>query len=181
MRLVWVACAVFVCSQVCQAQISSSTINGTVTDATGAVVAKASVTITSVATGFTPSVVTSETGAYIVSDIPPGAYEVSAEAAGFKKAVVSDVRLYVGQTATTDIRLEIGAITESVGVTSTAPLLDETNAQVGTVIEGKLLTEIPLNGRNFLQLNLLSPGVTRSKNSNTFDPYKLIQPPPVSP
>ena len=173
MRLVWVACAVFVSSQVCQAQISSSTINGTVTDATGAVVAKASVTITSVATGFTRSVVTSDTGAYVVSDIPPGAYEVSAEAAGFKKAVVSDVRLFVGQTATTDIRLEIGAITESVAVTSSAPLLDETNAQVGTVIEGKLLTEIPLNGRNFLQLNLLSPGVTRSKNSNTFDAVQI--------
>src|SRR5437660_6789169 len=99
MRLGWMACAVFVCSQVCQAQISSSTINGTVTDATGAVVARASVTITSVATGFARSVLTSDTGAYVVSDIPPGAYEVSAEAAGFKKAVVSDVRLYVGQTA----------------------------------------------------------------------------------
>src|SRR5207302_449254 len=93
-------------------------------------------------------------GAYVISDLPPGVYEISAEAAGFKKAVVSEVRLYVGQTATTDIHLEIGQVTESVAVTATAPLLQETSSQVGTVIEGKLLTDIPLNGRNFLQLNL---------------------------
>ena len=136
MRLCWVACVVLVCVGVCKAQISGSAINGTVTDATGAVVPKALVTITSVATGFVRTVLTSEGGAYVISDIPPGVYEVSAEAAGFKKAVLSDVRLFVGQTATTDIHLEIGQITESVAVNAAVPLLDETTAQVGTVIEG---------------------------------------------
>src|SRR5262245_37796248 len=97
----WAVCTIFFCTSVCQAQISSSALNGTVTDATGSVVPRASVTVTSTSTGFARSVVTSDNGAYAVSDIPPGTYEVSAEAAGFKKAVVSDVRLYVGQTATT--------------------------------------------------------------------------------
>ena len=166
-------CVVFACVSVCQAQISSSVLNGVVTDATGSVVPKASVIVTSKATGFVRSVLSSDNGAYVISDVPPGVYEVSAEAAGFKKAVVSDVRLYVGQTATTDIHLEIGQVTESVSVTSSAPLLQEASSQVGTVIEGKLLTDIPLNGRNFLQLNLLSPGVTRSKNSNTFDAVQI--------
>src|SRR5262245_64931179 len=99
----WLVIAAFSYASICQAQISSSAVNGTITDATGSVVPKASVTVTSVSTGFTRSVVASDSGAYVVSDIPPGVYEVSAEAAGFKKAVVSDVRLYVGQTATTDI------------------------------------------------------------------------------
>jgi len=169
----WVVFAAFFCTGICQAQISSSALNGTITDATGSVVPKASVTVTSTSTGFARSVVASDGGAYAVSDIPPGVYEVSAEAAGFKKAVVSDVRLYVGQTATTDIHLEIGQVTESVAVTATSQLLQESSSQVGTVIEGKLLTDIPLNGRNFLQLNLLSPGVTRSKNSNTFDAVQI--------
>ena len=75
----------------------------------------------------------------------------------------------MGQTATVDVRLEVGQITESVSVTSETPLIQEASSQVGTVTEGKMLTEIPLNGRNFLQLNLLSPGAIRSKNSNTFD------------
>jgi hypothetical protein len=75
----------------------------------------------------------------------------------------------VGQTATVDVRLEVGQVTESVSVTSDTLLIQESSSQVGTVIEGKMLTDIPLNGRNFLQLNLLSPGAIRSKNSNTFD------------
>ena len=169
----WILCAAFLSASLCHAQVSSSALNGTVTDATGSVVPKASVTVSSAATGFTRSVATNDSGGYSLSDVPPGTYDVSAEAAGFKKAVIAGVRLYVGQTATTDIHLEIGQVTDSVSVTSSAPLLQESSSQVGTVIEGKLLTDIPLNGRNFLQLNLLSPGVTRSKNSNTFDAVQI--------
>src|SRR5262249_45651336 len=135
-----------------RAQISSSALNGVVTDSTGSVVPKATVTVTSISTGFTRTALTGDTGAYSISDLPPGLYDVSAEAAGFKKAVIKGIRLYVGQTATADIRLEVGQLTESVTVTSTVPLLQDTSSQVGTVIEGKLLTDIPLNGRNFLQL-----------------------------
>ena len=81
----------------------------------------------------------------------------------------------VGSAATTDIHLEIGQVTESVAVTAAAPLLQETSSQVGTVIEGKLLTDIPLNGRNFLQLNLLSPGVTVTTNTGTIKRFLLFQ------
>ncbi len=158
---------------VANAQVSSSALNGTVRDSTGAVVPKAGVTVTSAATGFTRSVASSDAGQYALSDIAPGVYEITAEAPGFKKGVLSGVRLFVGQTATADIRLEVGQLTESVSVQSDVPLLQETTSHVGTVIEGKLLTDIPLNGRNFLQLNLLSPGVTRSKSSNTFDAVQI--------
>ncbi len=70
--------------------------------------------------------------------------------------MVSEIRLFVGQIATVDIKLELGQITESVSVTSDAPLLQEESGQVGTVIEGKQLTDIPLNGCNFLQLNYVA-------------------------
>jgi len=173
MRACWLCLSIFLCISTCQAQVSSSALNGTVTDSTGSVVPRASVTATSSSTGFSRSVVTGDGGTYSMSDLPPGVYEISAEASGFKKAVVSGIRLFVGQTATADIRLEVGQVTESVSVNAAAPLLQESTSQVGTVIEGKLLTDIPLNGRNFLQLNLLSPGVTRSKNSNTFDAVQI--------
>ncbi len=146
---------------------------GTVTDSTGAVVPSVTVNATSKGTGFTRSAVANEAGQYSLSDLPPGAYDVSAEASGFKKVLLNDVRLFVGQTATVDIRLEVGQITESISVTATTPLIQESSSQVGTVIEGKMLTDIPLNGRNFLQLNLLAPGATRSKNSNTFDAVQI--------
>ncbi|MBI3697128.1 MAG: TonB-dependent receptor [Acidobacteria bacterium] len=156
-----------------KAQVNSSVLNGVVLDATGSVVPQAGVTATAVATGFLRSVKTNEVGVYSIPDLPPGIYDVSAEASGFKKAIITGVRLFVGQAATQEIRLELGAVAESVVVTGEAPLLSETKSHVGTVIEGKLLTDIPLNGRNFLQLNLLSPGVTRSKNSNTFDAVQI--------
>jgi hypothetical protein len=169
MRRVVVGFAILLSIGISRAQISTSTLTGALTDSTGAVVPRASVTATAKSTSFSRTATSNESGTYVISELPPGSYEVSAEAPGFKKAVVSEIRLFVGQTATVDIKLELGQITESVSVTSEAPLLQEGSAQVGTVIEGKLLTDIPLNGRNFLQLNLLSPGVTRSKNSNTFD------------
>ena len=142
MRRVVVGFAILLSIGISHAQISTSTLTGALTDSTGAVVPRASVTATAKSTSFSRTATSNETGTYVISELPPGAYEVSAETAGFKKAVVSEVRLFVGQTATVDIKLELGQITESVSVTSEAPLLQEGSAQVGTVIEGKLLTDI---------------------------------------
>jgi len=151
------------------AQLPSTGFSGVVSDSTGAVIPRAPVTVVSQATGFAQTIATNEVGVYSFPDLAPGLYQISAEAAGFRKAVATEVRLYVGQMLVQNFRLEVGATTQSVTVTGSAPLLRQTTSDVGTVIEGKGLTEIPLNGRNFLQLDLLSPGVTRSKNSNTFD------------
>src|SRR6266498_3717621 len=168
-----IVCIALMCAGICFGQVSSSALIGTVLDSTGLVIPRATVTAKSSSTGFSRSVTTNESGTYSIPDLPPGMYELTAEARGFKRAIVSEVRLFVGQTVTTDMRLEVGEITQSISVMSSAPLLQESTSQVGTVIEGKLLTDIPLNGRNFLQLNLLSPGVTRSKNSNTFDAVQI--------
>jgi hypothetical protein len=171
--LLVLACLVLHLPPWAAAQLSSSSMKGTITDSTGAVVPSVTVNATSRGTGFSRSAVANESGQYSMSDLPPGSYDVFAERPGFKKVLLNEIRLFVGQTATVDIQLEVGQVSESVSVTATAPLIQESSSQVGTVIEGKMLTDIPLNGRNFLQLNLLAPGATRSKNSNTFDAVQI--------
>lgn len=164
---------VFVSAWICRAQRASTALEGMVTDTSGAVVQGATVVLVSRDTAFTRTTVSNEAGSYSFPDLPPGLYEVSAEARGFKKTVARDIRLHVGLPVQQNLHLEVGAVTEQVSVTAAAPLLRQTTGEIGTVIEGKALTEIPLNGRNFLQLNLLSPGAIRSKNSNTFDDVQI--------
>ncbi len=154
-------------------QLGSSALNGSVTDSSGAVVPSATVTLTDPATKFTRTNPTNESGLYTFSNLTPGLYDLSVEARGFKKTVVKGVQLFVGQAVVENLQLEVGPVTQEVSVTAAAPLLKVNTAETGTVIEPKMITEIPLNGRNFLQLNLLAPGVTRSKNSNTFDATQI--------
>jgi hypothetical protein len=87
--------------------------------------------------------------------------------------VVKGITLHVGVPLVQNFGLELGPVSEEVSVTAAAPLMNRTTAEISTVIESKTLTEIPLNGRNFLQLNLLLPGAIRSKNSNTFDAVQI--------
>src|SRR5580704_16744274 len=108
MRLTLVGFAILLSVGLSRAQISTSTLTGALTDGTGSVVPRALVTATAKSTSFSHTATSNESGTYVISELPPGAYEVSAEAAGFKKAVVSEIRLFVGQTATVDIQLELG-------------------------------------------------------------------------
>ena len=155
------------------AQRASTALEGVVTDTSGAIVQGAKITLVSQETSFTRTAGTNESGTYSFPDLTPGTYNISAEAPGFKKAVVNGLRLYVGTPLIQNVQLQVGEVSEEVSVTAAAPLLRQTTAEIGTVIEGKVLTELPLNGRNFLQLNLLSPGAIRSKNSNTFDAVQI--------
>jgi carboxypeptidase family protein len=155
------------------AQLGSSGLNGVVTDASGAVVPRVTVTLISESEKFTRTALTNEAGAYAFTDLIPGTYQISAEASGFKKTIVNEVRLFVGHVVVQDLKLEVGTVTQEVSVTAAAPLLRQNTAEIGTIIEAKTLTEIPLNGRNFLQLDFLSPGVTRSKNGNTAEGDQL--------
>lgn len=150
-----------------QIAIGTSNLNGTVTDTSGAVVPNAKVTISSPTTGFSRSVVTNSSGRYYISQLTPGVYSVSVEAQGFKKEVLPGITLYVGQTPTEDFRLQLGTVHQQVSVTGQAPLLNTTNGQLGTIVTGTLMTQLPLNGRNFMQLNLLSPGAIEDKTGDT--------------
>ncbi len=142
-----------------------SGIVGTVTDSSGAVLAGATITARNVNTGETRQATSSESGQYAIPDLPIGTYEVSAEKNGFQRTVVQQVVLEVQLTRTVDVTLPPGTVNEQVNVTAAVTALQTTESSVGTLFETKVVNEIPLNGRNFLQLQLLSAGVTPGTGS----------------
>lgn len=154
----------------CFAQQGRGSMFGTVTDASGAGVPGAQVTIVQVQTNQTVQVKSGSDGGYSAPALPVGPYRVEAEAQGFKRAVRSEIVLNVDQRAQIDFQLEVGTQSESINVESAAPLVDTGSATVGKVIENKRIQELPLNGRNALALVLLTPGVKSqaSGNSNGF-------------
>jgi hypothetical protein len=141
---------------------ATGTIIGTVTDASGATVPNAKVTIVNAATNVTRETTTSSTGTYAVPFLIPGVYNVTVGSAGFSSQVVSGVTLAVGKELAVDLRLKPGSVTESVNVTGTAVMLDTANAATGTVISEAQVQDLPLNGRNFTQLLLLGAGAVQS-------------------
>src|SRR5437870_8313305 len=135
-------------------------ITGAVSDATGAVMAGAAVTAMSTSTNQVRRATTNETGNYSLPYVVPGAYDVRVESAGFTVATRKGVELQVGAIARIDFKLEVGEITQQVEVTGGTPLLSTETAALGTVIENRRIVDLPLNGRNYLQLVTLSPNVT---------------------
>jgi hypothetical protein len=141
-----------------------ATVTGEVHDSTGAAVAGATVTVRNTATNGVRIVTTNDEGIYAVPALIPGMYEVKTEKAGFKAATRTNIELQVQQTARVDFALEVGQVSETVEVSSALPLLTTENATVGTVIEQRRITDLPLNGRNFFSLVALSPNVTYGFN-----------------
>ena len=135
-------------------------ITGTVADSTNAVIAGATVIVTSSATNQVRRVATNDAGAYSVPFLMPGLYDVRAETSGFKAGARKGVELQVGAIARIDFALEVGEMTQQVEVSGGAPLMATETVALGTVIENKRVIELPLNGRNYLQLVTLSPNVT---------------------
>ncbi|MCG8650106.1 MAG: carboxypeptidase-like regulatory domain-containing protein, partial [Pirellulales bacterium] len=134
--------------------------NGTVTDASGAVIAGAKVTVTNVATGVSREVETNEVGNFNVPFLNPGVYDLRAELEGFKTATQSGLILEIGDVKRVNFALEIGAVTEVVEVEAGAQMLQTSDTSLGTVIEQQRIVELPLNGRNYLQLVALGTNVT---------------------
>lgn len=153
--------AVFAFGSVAHAQSVRGTILGTVTDASGAVVAKATITAVQTATGLTRSEVTSDSGEYSIQQLPVGIYRVTAEQTGFKRTERTGVELRVDDKLRIDLTLDVGQVTETVAIEATTPVISTDSSTVGNVVDNKKVTELPLNGRNFLQLNLLVPGVNQ--------------------
>jgi hypothetical protein len=139
---------------------TTATIVGSVLDASGAAIPGVRVTITQAGTGLVREVETNERGVYVAPALPVGTYAISAQAAGFKGKTLTGVTLQINQEARIDLRLEIGQLTESVTITGVSPLLQTETAVVGTVIDTRFNSQIPLNGRDFSQLILLTPGAT---------------------
>jgi len=134
-------------------------ITGTIVDNSGGVMPGVSVTVTTTATGALRSTVTNASGIYSVPALPPGTYTVVAALQGFQSQTRRDLLLQVQQVARVDFTLGIGTLAESVEVSAGTALLSTEDSTVGQVIDNKLIVELPLNGRSYLQLAALTPGV----------------------
>ncbi len=154
----------------CQAQQATAALTGVVTDPNGAVIPGATVTATNKATNFSRTVSTNDEGVYVIPSLPVGNYEVKVAGANFEtKISESLVSLKVGQTVTLDAELKIGVKYETTDLTGEMPLIDTQTSKVDAVINDKEIENLPLNGRNFLELALLVPGNAPAPN---FDPTK---------
>ena len=156
--LCFIAAILLACSR-CPAQVASAELSGNVIDSSGAVVPNATVTATNVETSIAHTVPSGKSGDYVIPSLPPGNYTLTAEAPGFSKLEQTGIVLQINQQARVDLTLKVGQTAETVNVTGHPPLLESESSSVGTVINRQLVNELPLNGRNFVQLATLSPGV----------------------
>ncbi len=147
------------------AQTSTGRITGIITDQTGAVVSGATVNITSLEENRTVTAQSGGGGEYSVPSLKPGSYKVEVTAPNFKSSTQT-VTLEVNQTLPINVALTPGATTENVEVSSAAPLVATDSSDLGEVIQGKQVIDLPLNTRNFTQLATLTPGVSRGMNIN---------------
>ncbi|MGH9532021.1 MAG: carboxypeptidase regulatory-like domain-containing protein [Terriglobales bacterium] len=160
----------FVCSALVWAQSDRASIVGRVTDATGALVSGATVKVTNEATGIGFETTTDDGGRYVTPNIlKPGTYKVEISRDGFKTKVTSGVLLQIGDVKEVNVSLEVGAAGETITVTSEAPQLETETSSRGDVITGRQVTELPLRDRNFTNLALLTPGVSRALIGNLTD------------
>jgi Carboxypeptidase regulatory-like domain/TonB dependent receptor len=141
------------------AQQDAATIVGEISDASGAVVPGATVTVTNVATGISLTTVSNERGLYSLPGLRPGEYTIGVELQGFGKFVRTGVTLQVAHVLRLDAQLQAGNLTESVQVEAAATLLQTDVSSRGSVIDERKILNLPLNGRDYNQLALLSPGV----------------------
>ena len=141
-----------------EAQAVYGSVSGTVTDNSGAVLPGATVTITSLERKTVDAVVANESGSYTKDRLVPGDYEVKAELAGFKTAIVPRVRVSVDTQTPVSFKLEVGALTEEVTVTGGSPLLKTDRADVSTTFDSRQMTELPVLDRNLTKFVLLTPG-----------------------
>lgn len=160
------ALAGFICCQssLLHAQQNAATILGSVTDPSGAAIAGAKLTARDESTGFARTAESDANGSFIIPLIPIGTYRVTAEATGFKTFSRTGIELQLNQNSRISIEMQVGAVAESIEVGAEAPLVDTTSSAGGEVVDRKRIAELPLNGRNPLQLATLLPGVTTSNN-----------------
>ena len=141
------------------AQVESGRVVGTVSDTSGAVVPGASITVKNIGTGAEHLATTDNSGQFTLTQLQPGTYTVSAQHEGFKRAEQAPFALDVNQVIQVQIRLEVGATSQTVEVASVEPLVETQTSSLGAVVEQKAINDLPLNGRDFIQLTYLTPGV----------------------
>lgn len=149
----------FLLVTVASAQQDQGVITGTVTDSTGAVIPGANVTATEVNTNISRTAETNMSGVYVIGPIRIGTYDVTVESAGFKKAVNSGVEMHANDRIGLDVSLELGSMVEVIEVTGATPLLQTQEASLSHLVQRREIEQLPLNGRNYQTLALMSAGV----------------------
>ena len=152
------------------AQFDTAEVLGTIHDRSGAVVPKAALTLLNQETGILAKTTADESGNYTFSNVKIGRYKVTAEAPGFSKEVASDVVVNVGARQRLDFALQVGAVSETVEVSGAASALETDSSEHGQVIHSAAIVELPLNGRNYADLALLSANVVKSPIAASFSP-----------
>jgi Carboxypeptidase regulatory-like domain len=174
------------------AQVGAGAVTGVVSDQAGIGAGGATVTVTALGTNLSRTFVTDSDGRYTITGLAPGSYEVRVELQGFRPLSRQGVGLATGETVRLDLRLEIGGLSESVTVTADAPLLRSETSGLGQVIDTRRVVDLPLNGRSFISLASLAPGVALPPGSSLpringgrprtneylFDGISVLQPEP---
>ena len=160
--------AVFLAGVMLWGQGFTAEVLGTVKDNSGGLIPMAVVSATNLGNSVKAAVVSDSKGDFTLPQLVPGDYQITVEAPGFKRYVIERMTLQVDQRQPLDIKLELGQVSETVNVTSEAPPLQTETATVGGVVTNQQTSELPLNGRNFLQLNLLVPGASTTVNGSQF-------------
>ena len=145
---------------------TTSTIEGTVKDKQGAAIAAARIRVVNPELAVDRSVTTDSDGSYRVAALPPGNYEIHADKDGFQSEVFKNLELTLNRTLAFDITLQVGAVSQTVEVTSSLPLVDATISSTGTTITPQQIEDMPINGRNYLDLLQLVPGVSLNRQSD---------------
>jgi outer membrane receptor protein involved in Fe transport len=155
-------------SRLAFSQSEQTSITGTVTDASKAVIADANVTMRNVATNVANRATTNSAGLYFIPSLPPGTYELTVEKAGFRQARVENIPLTTGLAATQDVSLQIGSVQEAVQVSATAVQLEAQSSDLNNVVTTRPVAELPVLGRDPLSFAALAPGVipTQGQQSN---------------
>src|SRR5438093_9709533 len=143
------------------AQSTSGSIDGVVVDTTGAVLPGVAVTITHQATAVTREVVSDAEGVFRAPVLPVGQYTVKAQLSGFKIVEQRDVTLNVGQTLTLRLEMTVSTVAENVTVSGSTPVIETSRSQISSTVSETSVQNLPVNGRNFIDFALLTPGVTR--------------------
>lgn len=159
-----------------QATTSLAQLSGTVQDSSGAAVAKVAISLREIDTNRVYSATSNETGYYLVPNLPPGKYEMTATFTGFAKYTLTGVVLTVGQTATINVTLN-PTVEQTINITDEAPAIEPTRTETSQVIDAKQIGSLPVSGRLFTDFALLTPGVATGRTSlgTTFTEFEITQ------
>src|SRR5579872_6323730 len=164
--MIWVGAVLVFAAIPVAAQLPTGAILGTVKDSSGASIAGATMTVRNTDTNLTRTATTEEDGSYRFPELPVGHYEVKVEATGFRTETRTGLTLEVTQQGVINFALQVGATAQQVTVSSEIPLVNTQDSTLGGTVNEQEMSELPLNGRNYIDLALYKPGVNKDRNQN---------------